>query len=99
MFKKAVQRWLGITDLRLLEEDTNYRAIQLEDNMRYLYKLKDRVDVALVGIDRIIAKAEPYFNRDMLSAEALAKSDRIAEQVINRLEGELIASRHSTGET
>lgn len=96
MIKDWIQRLLGI-DL-VLTNLHDIRENRLNDR-RLLNRLETECNaarshaiVANRGMARLIAKLDPAYNKDMLSREARAESDEIADRVMNQLFGEHKAS-------
>jgi hypothetical protein len=85
MFKQWLREYLGFTHL------ADYIA-EAAINIRDLQKQTDAIDrklsVITPGLGRVIAKLDPMFAESELSPERKAESDRIGEEVINRLNAE-----------
>lgn len=80
--KSHIQSWLGITELnQSLKSHITYSE-------RTLANIKGQLSTITPGLSRVIAKLDANYARDELDPAKRAESQRIADEVLKRLEGE-----------
>ena len=90
--KNLIRTWLGLDKIQGRQLINAKTLNQIEKNQAaHLRQLK----ILYTGIGRIIAKIDPEYSRDELDPKRKAESDKIGEQVMNKLIGEHLARQHS----
>lgn len=86
--RERIREWLGITDLRA-------EVSMLDNSLMSLHcktdETKRQISTITPGLVRIIAKLDAQYARDPQSADMIAESKAIEEQVFKRLAGEAAA--------
>lgn len=93
--KYRIRNWLGITILR---EEIHTSEIAIRDLKLQLKKREENDIVLRMAMARIIAKIEPMYSVPEIDPDRKAASDKIAEEVLTKMHGEVLAAKHSTGD-
>ena len=76
--KSTIREWLGITELLDDSKDQRQRMLRIEGQLH----------IITPGLSRIIAKLDAKYAESEHSPERKAESDKLADEVIARLEAE-----------
>lgn len=96
--RNRIRQWLGITDLQATQNLT-YNNIKDQYHVfnNKLDKLSLQIGSITPGLGRIIAKLDPMYGRPEQDSARKAESDRLGDQVIERLKAEHLARQHTEG--
>lgn len=93
-----IQKWLGVTALR---EDIQDLTILIQGQNRRLdevLQMRAMLMAHNTGLGRIITKLDPRFGQDELSPECKAESDKLGNDVMNKLLSEHIIAKRTGGD-
>jgi hypothetical protein len=93
--KNIIRKWLGLDKI---QEDQHMIARCLARISTTQTLHLDQLKILYSGVARIIAKIDPEYSRSEFDPIRKAESDKLGAEVMNKLIGEHLAQRHSTGE-
>jgi len=93
-----IQKWLGIELIYNQVNDLQNYIIGVRGELASLKMLKTEIAVHNKALARMIAKLDPVFGRDELSPKRKAESDKIADDIMNKLLSEHIIAKQAGGD-
>lgn len=95
MIRDRIRQWLGITQVLRNQVTLIDKLADINSNIGKVNRI---VSAITPGLGRVIAKLDPMYAKDELDPIRKAESDKLGEEVIQRLKAEDAARRHTTGE-
>ena len=97
MIRNAIRRWLGLHDLDItIEGEFDAMRVRHIRQMAELEALALQIKINNVALARLVNKIDPLYAMPEDDPARRAESDRLAEETIRRLRGEVLASNRKT---
>lgn len=95
--KKWIRQYLGLDNTQNYIYAIAQTVARIERANEQVLQLKSSVDVTLTAVGKVISKFDPIYTQSELDPDRKAASDKLGQEVIDKLYAEDAARQQSTG--